>query len=196
MSGWPMAGLHPPSVSGRRPYSAPDGQCRISTRPPAEHAAVKVHGVNSGRGSCRGSGRIQWQRQWTATASSRAREHDPDHPLGLSSRQVMARTSSKVASTVAVPRSSMTPAAPPAIPGRERPGGGHAAVAPPARCPGRCHGRSPLTLTLPLKLSLRQSLKLNPGTETETETETGRIRCLNPMQFRMSRTLFTTRPGI
>jgi hypothetical protein len=75
---------------------------------------VQVHGVNS----FRGSGSEQWQLQWPETVAAavdsdsvqRACEHNPDHPLGLSSRQVMARTSSKVASTVAVPGPSTTPA--------------------------------------------------------------------------------------
>ena len=88
MSGWPMAGLHPPFLPGRRPHSAPDGQCRISIHPPAEHAAVQVHGVNSFRDSGSGSGsnriqwQLQWQGQWTATVSRRAREHNPAHSSG------------------------------------------------------------------------------------------------------------------
>ena len=132
-----------------RPFRISDFEFRISTLPPAEHSAVQVHGVNSSSGS--GSDRRQGQRQWAPTVSRRAREHKFAHPMGLSSRQVMAQTPSKVACTVAV-QPHRRPRRGPAD------GGGHAAVAAPARCPVGCHGSCRGRCPLPLKLSLKLSL--------------------------------------
>jgi hypothetical protein len=77
--------IEPPA----RPFRISDFGFRISTHPPAEHAAVQVHGVNSFRGSGSGSGscsgRSQWQRQWTATAP----DHSTQRHRGWKSLQVV-----------------------------------------------------------------------------------------------------------